>query len=61
MNRFIEHLKVVITNNYNTLTGLHTSKITVTTTHEIKSSMSGFTSLLIPIQTDDCLTSWLIN
>jgi hypothetical protein len=43
VNRFIEHSQVVTTSNYNSLTGLHTLKITVTTEHKIKSSMSVFT------------------
>jgi hypothetical protein len=36
---FIEHLQNVITNNYDSLTELHTPKITVTTA-QIKSSQS---------------------
>jgi hypothetical protein len=59
--RFIEHSQVVTTNNYKSLTALHTLKITVNITHKIKSSTSAFTSLLTRNQTDDCLTSWLIN
>jgi hypothetical protein len=34
--KIIEHSQVVTTNNYNSLTGLHTLKITVTTAHKIK-------------------------
>jgi hypothetical protein len=37
--RFIEHLQNITTNNYYSLTELHTLKITVTTAH-IKSSQS---------------------
>jgi hypothetical protein len=44
VNRFIEHSQTVTTNNYNSLTGLHTLKITVTTAHKRKSSMSAFAS-----------------
>jgi hypothetical protein len=36
---FIEHLQNVTTNNYDSLTELHTPKITVTATH-MKSSQS---------------------
>jgi hypothetical protein len=43
VNRFNEHSEVATTSNYNSLTGLHTLKVTVTTTHKIKSSMSVFT------------------
>jgi hypothetical protein len=39
---FIEHLQNVPTNNYNSLTELHTPKITVTTVH-IESSQSSLT------------------
>jgi hypothetical protein len=45
-NRFIEHSQVVTTNNCNSLTGLHTLKITVTIAHKIKSSMCACSSLL---------------
>jgi hypothetical protein len=38
-NRFIGHLENVTTNTYDSLTELHTPKITVTTAH-IKSSQS---------------------
>jgi hypothetical protein len=39
---FIEHLQNVTTNNYDSLTELHTPEITVTTAH-IKSSQSSQT------------------
>jgi hypothetical protein len=59
MNRFIGHSQVVTTNNYNTLSGLHTGKITVTITHEIKSwrllaeSLLGNESYLINTSTTE--------
>jgi hypothetical protein len=42
VNRFIEHSQFVTTNNYNSLTGLHSLKITVTTSYKIKFSMSSY-------------------
>jgi hypothetical protein len=44
VNRFTEHSQVVTTNNYSSLNGLHTPKITVNKAHKIKSSISAFTS-----------------
>jgi hypothetical protein len=44
MNRFIEQSQVAATNNYNSLTGLHTLKIVLATAHKIKCSMSAFDS-----------------
>jgi hypothetical protein len=44
VNRSINHSHVVTTNNYKSLTGLYILKITVTTAHKIKSSISAFTS-----------------
>jgi hypothetical protein len=44
VNKFTEHSQDVTANNYNSLTGLHTLKITVTTAHKVKSSMSAFAS-----------------
>jgi hypothetical protein len=43
VNRFTEHSQVVTTKNDNSLTGLHTLKISVTTAHKIKPSISAFT------------------
>jgi hypothetical protein len=37
--RFIDHIPIVATSNYNRLTELHTTNITLTTGH-IKSSLS---------------------
>jgi hypothetical protein len=44
VNRLTEHSQVVTTNNYDSLTGLHTIKIAVTTAHKIKSLTHAFTS-----------------
>jgi hypothetical protein len=46
---FIEHLQKVITNNYDSLTELHTLKITVTTAH-IKSSQSSLAVVWLRLQ-----------
>jgi hypothetical protein len=39
-----EHSQVVSTSNYNSVTGLHTLKITATTSHKVKFSISALTS-----------------
>jgi hypothetical protein len=43
VTRFIDHLHIVTTSNYNTIAGLHTSQIT---TAHAKPSQSAFTSCL---------------
>jgi hypothetical protein len=42
VNRFIDHSPIATTSNFNSLTGLHTLKVTVTAAHKIKSSISAF-------------------
>jgi hypothetical protein len=44
VSRSIEPSEIVTTNNYNSLTSLHTVKITVTTAHKRKSSISTYAS-----------------
>jgi hypothetical protein len=60
MNRFFEHSQVATTNNYNSLTGLHTLKIAVTITHKIKSLMSVFARRFLACQHSTTMaTVWL--
>jgi hypothetical protein len=62
VNRFHEHSQVITTNNCNSLTGLHTLKIAVTTAHKIKSSLSAVTSnCLVTNLSLLTLHSWTLN
>jgi hypothetical protein len=58
VNQFIEHSVVVTTNIYNSPTGLHTLKITVTTTHKITSSLSVFTRCFLATKLVNTQIQW---